>query len=67
MLELRCPNKKFGEVAVASLDEGIIEVMCPSRFCGKRGGVVVLHRFSTSTGKLLATRRYKSPEGGKQE
>jgi len=66
MLELRCPNKKFGEVAMPSVDEGVIEVVCPSRFCGKRSGVVVLHQFSTSTGKLLATRRYQSPEGGTQ-
>jgi len=49
-----------------SVDEGVIEVVCPSRFCGKRSGVVVLHQFSTSTGKLLATRRYQSPEGGTQ-
>jgi len=66
MIELRCRNKKFGELPVPSIDEGIIEVTCPSRFCGKRSNVVVLHRFSTSTGKLLATRQYRSPEGGKQ-
>lgn len=66
MMELRCPNKKFGELSIPSLDEGVIEVRCSSRFCGKRGRVVVLHQFSTSTGKLLATRRYQSPEGGTQ-
>jgi len=66
MIELRCPNKKFGEVTVPSLDEGQIEVACPSRFCGKRSGVTVLHVFSTRTGKLLDTRQFRSPEGGKQ-
>lgn len=66
MIELRCPSRKFGEVTVPSLDEGQIEVMCPSRWCGRRSDVTVLHTFSTATGKLLATRRFRSPKGGTQ-
>lgn len=64
-MELRCPHKKFGEVLVPSANDGQIEVACPSRFCGKREGVIVLHRFSTKTGKLLATKQFRTPEGGK--
>lgn len=40
-----------------------IEVACPSRWCGKREGVTVLHVFSTRTGELLDTRRFQSPKG----
>jgi len=66
-MELRCPHRKFGEVTVpATNPDAQIEVACPSRWCGKRAGVVILHTFNTSTGELLATRQFKSPEGGKQ-
>jgi hypothetical protein len=66
MIQLRCPHRKFGEVTVPAANEGQIEVACPSRWCGKREGVTVLHVFSTRTGKLLKTRQYRSPKGGKQ-
>jgi len=66
MIELRCRSKKFGELIRPSLDEGTIEFSCPSRWCGKRSDVTVLHAFSTATGKLLTTRQFRSPKGGKQ-
>lgn len=60
-MELRCPAKKFGELLRPSKDEGVLEVSCPSRFCGRYFDVVVIHQFSTATGKLLDTRYYKDP------
>jgi hypothetical protein len=66
-MDLRCPHRKFGEVTVAALNgDAQIEVACPSRWCGKRQGVTVLHVFSTSNGELLSTRQFRSPEGGNQ-
>lgn len=65
-MELRCPHRKFGVVTVPATNEGQIEVACPSRWCGKREQVTVLHLFSTRTGELLSTRQFRSPEGGKQ-
>lgn len=60
-MEIRCPAKKFGELLKPSKDEGILEVSCPSRFCGRHFDIVVIHQFSTTTGKLLDTRYYKDP------
>lgn len=63
-MELRCTAKKFAELLHPSDDEGIIEVRCTSRWCGSTPGVVVLHKFSTSTGKLVETNRYRQPPIG---
>jgi hypothetical protein len=60
-VELRCPSKKYGELLTPSTDEGIIEVRCSSRWCGAEAGVIVLHQFSTESGKLLQTNRYQQP------
>lgn len=38
----------------------VIEVRCHSRYCGKRAGVVILHRFNLETGKLIETKEYKN-------
>lgn len=62
-MELRCPHRKFGEVTVSAINDGEMEVTCPSRWCGKRPGVTVLHVFSTRTGELLKTRQFQSPQG----
>lgn len=62
-MNLRCPHRMFGEVTVVSVNEAQIEVACPSRWCGKRPGVTVLHVFSIKTGKLLDTRQFQSPQG----
>lgn len=42
--------------------EDTLEIKCSSRFCGAKPGVVVLHRYNTKTGELLATNKYKDPE-----
>jgi hypothetical protein len=55
--DLRCDNLiLFGVV-----DNDVLEVKCRSSRCGAGKGVVVLHRFDISTGKLLSTNRYKNP------
>jgi hypothetical protein len=54
--ELRCPNKLFGELV-----EEILEVKCHSRFCGHEAGVVVIHLFDLSSGKMIETKRYRDP------
>lgn len=59
--DLRCEAKKHGTLIEAG-SNGIVEIKCVSRFCGHRSGVVVLHQFSTETGKLLSTKIYKNPE-----
>lgn len=56
--ELRCDNKKFGEL----LDDGVVEVKCSSRFCGAAAGVIVLHQFDVHTGKLINTMRFREPD-----
>lgn len=63
-MDLRCPNRKHGVILRPSTDDGLVEIACPSRWCGKRVGVVVLHTFNTRTGELVNTRRYRQPEGG---
>lgn len=57
-MELRCANKKFGEVIIAGA--GVLEVFCDSRFCGKRPGVIVRHRFDLATGAMLDTKQFQS-------
>jgi len=53
-MQLRCENKLQGV-----LEEGIVELKCSSRFCGAKSGVVVIHRFSTESGKLIGTSRFR--------
>lgn len=55
-MELRCDHRLHGHI-----DEGVIEFSCRSRLCGKRPGVVVIHRFDVTTGKLIETRRFRDP------
>lgn len=62
MIELRCPHRKFGEVITPG--SATVEISCPSRWCGKSQGVVVLHLFSITNGELLSTRQFRSPERG---
>ena len=56
--ELRCASRVHGVIVAPD----VLEVRCHSRYCGKRAGVVILHRFEVSTGKLLSTREYKTIE-----
>ena len=56
-MNLHCGNKLHGVI----LDNGLVEVACQSRMCGKEAGNVVLHRFDPITGELIDTRRFKKP------
>lgn len=57
-MDLRCNMLKHAEL----IEPGVIEVKCRSARCGAGPGVVVLHRFDTNNGELLATtRRFKEP------
>lgn len=56
--ELRCEHK----LHMVLIDSDTVEVGCSSRLCGAGAGIVVRHRFSLTTKKLLSTTRYKSPE-----
>jgi len=60
-MDLRCPHRKFAVLVKPSTTPGLIEMSCPSRWCGKKPGVVVIHRFDTSTGALVGTRAFKDP------
>jgi hypothetical protein len=42
-----------------------IEVKCRSKRCGAEPGVLVLHRFDSSTGQYLGTKRYRELESRK--
>lgn len=54
-MDLRCPNG----IKFAQLEPGVIEVKCRSDRCGAGPGVVVIHRFSTATGELVDTKRFR--------
>ena len=66
MPEIRCENKKFGEVSDGA--KGIFEVICGSRFCKTQYDEVVLHRWNleklnaNGSIKLIETRRFKRPK-----
>lgn len=53
--ELRCPGHLHGLLA----DDNRLEVKCSSRRCGAKSGVVVLHYFDLSTGRLVETRKFR--------
>lgn len=56
-VEIRCPNR----ILFGKLSQGVLEVKCKSQRCGARHGVVVLHQFDSTTGKLLDTKVYRDP------
>lgn len=56
-MELRCASGILHGI----ISDGFIEHTCKSRRCGKKPGVVVLHRFSVETGELVETLRFKDP------
>lgn len=58
--ELRCQGNKLFGMVVEGEATGILEVKCPSRFCGKTEDTVVLHRFNLGNGSY-DTRRYREP------
>lgn len=58
MIKLRCDSKLHGILSPAS---DMVEFKCRSVFCGARSGIVVLHQFSTETGEMVGTVRYRQP------
>lgn len=60
MMDIRCSNKLHARMVEDG--SGVIEVACDSRWCGKKSGVVVLHRFDLTTGQLLETLKFRSPK-----
>lgn len=54
-MDMRCKAKLHGRIT----DTGLFEVACGSAFCGKKPGVVVLHRFNVQTGELVETLKFK--------
>ena len=54
-MDIRCDNKKHGEIL-----EGILEIKCSSRFCGAGIGVVVIHRW-TIAGDRLPDKLFADP------
>ena len=58
-MQLRCNgNKVHGETVGECF--GTLEVYCDSRWCGKRPGTVVSHKFDLATGEVT-TRLFKKP------
>lgn len=55
--EFRCPSRIVGIITEA----GLLEVKCSSKRCGAGNGVVVMHYFSTETGELKETRKFRDP------
>lgn len=64
-MELRCDSHILHGIMVTQ-GSGVLEIPCRSRWCGKRPGVVVLHRFNINTGKLLETLRFSEPKVSKE-
>lgn len=56
-MEFRCPSALHGRIT----EQGLVEVSCKSRWCGKEPGVVILHRFNAETGELVETLKFKAP------
>lgn len=52
--ELTCASGRL----LGVVDEMFVEIACRSTKCGKRPGVVVIHRFDMTSGDCVSTRRY---------
>jgi len=61
--ELRCGS----HILHGILEDDLLEVVCKSRWCGKRDGVVVLHYFNKYTGDLVETKKYSEPKEGARD
>lgn len=64
MVDLRCDGTMHAKL---DLDRGTIEVKCGRRRCGASKQVVVLHRFSISTGEMIDTRKFANPPSPRKE
>ncbi len=60
MHELRCGSTMHARM----LDQTTLEVKCKRRACGHAPGVVVLHTFDITTGRLMGTRKFADPQKG---
>lgn len=56
-MDFRCPSSLHARLT----EQGFVEVACKSRWCGKKPGIVVLHRFNAETGELVETLQFKAP------
>lgn len=56
-MEFRCSSALHGRLT----EQGLVEVACRSRWCGKEPGNVILHRFNPATGELVETLMFKAP------
>jgi hypothetical protein len=56
--ELRCSGTMHGKL---DLENRKLEVKCGRRGCGAKRGVVVLHIFDLSTGRMIGTRKFADP------
>lgn len=59
-MKLRCDRSGvlFG---IADEATGTLEVACRGKRCGHGPGIVVIHRFDLSNGKVLKTMRFSDP------
>lgn len=55
MKNLTCASGRL----LGIIEEHFVEIACRSTKCGKRPGVVVIHRFDMSTGECVSTKRYQ--------
>lgn len=60
-MELRCPANALHGI-VSDDARGTIEVKCRGTWCGRQAGVIVLHKFDLSNGKIVETTRYRDAD-----
>lgn len=63
VVEIRCTNG----ILFGTIEDCVLEVKCRSNRCGHEAGTVVIHRFDLGTGKLIDTRKFKSPRLTREE
>lgn len=61
MEEIRCDNKKHGELV-----DGVIEIKCSSSFC-RLDGTVVIHRWDALSGERLSDKRFADPATARRQ
>lgn len=65
-MELRCPTGKVLHGVVSDNAKGYLDVSCRGKWCGKKPGVVVIHRFDLATGKVVETKKFQEPTMSKR-
>lgn len=61
--ELRCGARIHGILR----EDGLFEVKCSAGTCGAKQGVAVFHYFDITTGDLVETKMYRTPQVGVKE